>query len=69
MGIVFRQSVKSSIVVGAGAVLGIIVVLLSTQFLSKPVYGFIGTLTTYALTIGNLLLLGMHVTLAVYLNF
>ena len=68
MGIVFRQSVKSSIVVGAGAVLGIIVVLLSTQFLSKPVYGFIGTLTTYALTIGNLLLLGMHVTLAVYIH-
>jgi len=68
MGVVFRQSIKSSLVVGAGAVLGALVLWLSTKYIPKREYGFLGNFTTYALCSGNLLLMGTFSTLVVYIH-
>ncbi|MBX2904811.1 MAG: polysaccharide biosynthesis C-terminal domain-containing protein [Taibaiella sp.] len=68
MGIVFRQSAKNAIVSAAGAVLGAIVILLSTNYIQKREYGFIGTFTTYAVAGGQLLIIGLNSTIGFYVH-
>ncbi len=69
MGIVFRQSAKTSIVVIFGAVMGAVIIWLSTKYLpDKHQFGFVQTLTTYAVTLSQILLLGVNYTLAVYIH-
>lgn len=68
MGIVFRQSVKSSIATFTGAVLGALVIYLSTHYIPKQELGFRQTLTNYAVVSGQVLLLGVHNMLSVYIH-
>jgi O-antigen/teichoic acid export membrane protein len=68
MGIVFRQSVKSTIAISIGALLGALTMYLSTHFIPKQEYGFRGNLTNQAVVAGQILLLGLHNMLAVYIH-
>lgn len=68
MGVVFRQSVKNSIVTAAGAMLGAFTTWLATKYLPRREYGFIGTFTSLAVSIGPLLLVGLNSTLVVYIH-
>lgn len=68
MGIVFRQSVKTTIVIGAGAILGALVVFLSSRLLPKQELGFTRNLTTQAVLVSQLFLFGLHNTLSVYIH-
>ncbi len=68
MGIVFRQSAKNSIVVLLGAILGAIIIWISTKYLTKPEYGFTRNLTNYAVTFSQILILGLNSTLIVYIH-
>ena len=68
MGIVFRQSVKTSIVVFSGAVLGALTLWLSTKYVPKQEYGFIKTLTAWALMLSNFAPFGLNTTLAVFIH-
>ncbi|XZF13282.1 MATE family efflux transporter [Chitinophagaceae bacterium MMS25-I14] len=68
MGIVFRQSVKSSIVILSGAILGAFVIYLSQKLLPEQLFGFSRTLTNIAMISGQLLIFGMNSTLAVYIH-
>lgn len=58
MGIVFRQSVKTTIVNFAGAALGALLVLMCTYVLSKPEYGFTKNITLEGALIQFIVLLG-----------
>lgn len=66
MGIVFRQSVKTSIVVLGGAVLGLVVLWLSTRYIDKQSYGFTRNLAGNSVVLSQILLLGMSSTLFVF---
>lgn len=67
MGIVFRQSVKTSLVVGMGAFMGAFITWLSTKYIpDKQQFGFIRNLTSQAVTLSQILLLGLSSTLFVY---
>ena len=68
MGVVFRQSAKNSIVVVLGAILGGLIIWLSTKYLTKPQYGFIRNITNYAVAFSQILLLGLNSTLVVYVH-
>ena len=68
MGIVFRQSAKNSIVVLLGAILGAVIIWISTKYLTKPEYGFTRNLTNYAVTFSQILILGLNSTLVVYIH-
>lgn len=68
MGIVFRQSVKTSIVVFLGAILGAIIMWLSTKYIPKQQLGFTNTLTNFAVTISHVILLGFNGTMVVYIH-
>lgn len=68
MGIVFRQSAKNAIVSAAGAVLGAIVILLSTNYIQKQELGFIRTFTNYAVAGGQLLIIGLNSTIGFYVH-
>lgn len=68
MGIVFRQSVKTTIVIFAGAVLGALVLFLSAQLLPKPELGYSRTLIYQAVMASQLFMLGLHNTLSVYIH-
>lgn len=68
MGIVFRQSAKNAIVSAAGAVLGAVVIWLSTNYIQKREYGFIGTFTNYAVAGGQLLIFGLNATVGYYVH-
>ena len=68
MGIVFRQSAKNSIVVVLGAILGALIIWLSTTYLTKPQLGFTRVFTNYAVVLSQILLLGLNNTLAVYIH-
>ena len=57
MGIVVRQSIKTTIVTLFGAVLGAIIVLASTYLLPVQYYGFIKNITNQALTFSYFLLI------------
>ena len=68
MGIVFRQSAKNWIVVCMGAFFGALIIWLSTKYIPQRQYGFIGTLTNYAVAGSQILLFGLNNTLAVYIH-
>jgi O-antigen/teichoic acid export membrane protein len=69
MGIVFRQSVKTSITVFLGAFLGALVVWMSTQYIpDKRQLGFYSAFTIYAVTLSQVLILGLNSTLSVYIH-
>ena len=68
MGIVVRQSIKTTIVTLFGAVLGAIIVLASTYLLPIQYYGFIKNITNQALTFSYFLLMGVPSTLIVYIH-
>ena len=69
MGIVFRQSAKNSIIVVAGALLGALIVWLSTKYIpNQREYGFTQGLIFWAITLSQLLLVGVNSTLAVYVH-
>lgn len=68
MGIVFRQSAKNSIVVALGAILGALVIWLSTKYLTKPQLGFTRNLTNYGVTFSQVLILGLNSTMVVYIH-
>ncbi len=66
MGIVFRQSAKNLIIVAFGAVLGMLVMWLSTKYMSKQGYGYVRSISVYAVMLSQMLLLGLNSTLIVY---
>ena len=68
MGIVFRQSVKSSIAISAGALLGVLFTYLSTRYIPMQELGFRNNLTNQAVVGGQILLLGLHNMLSVYIH-
>jgi O-antigen/teichoic acid export membrane protein len=68
MGVVFRQSVKNTIVTGVGAMLGGLVIWLSTKYIPKQQLGFLGNLTNYAVAFSQFLLLGLNSTMSVYVH-
>ncbi len=51
-----------------GALLGALVIWLSTKYIPQRQYGFIGSFTYYAITISQLLLFGLNNVLAVYIH-
>jgi O-antigen/teichoic acid export membrane protein len=68
MGIVIRQSIKTTLVTLFGAVLGAVIVLTSTYLLPVQYYGFIKNITNQALTFSYFLLMGVPSTLMVYIH-
>lgn len=68
MGIVFRQSIKTTAVTFVGAVLGAIVVYMSSKLLPDQLNGFSQTLLRQALVGAQIVLLGAPTTLYVYFN-
>ena len=69
MGVVFRQSVKTSLVIFAGAILGALLTWLSTKYIpDKQQLGYLQNLTKQAVSLTNFLLLGLTSTLAVYIH-
>lgn len=65
MGIVFRQSVKTTIVTSLGALMGLLIVYLSARYIPKQELGFSRTLLNQAVIGSQLILMGMHTTLYV----
>lgn len=68
MGIVFRQSVKTSIVIFTGAFLGGFIIWLYTKYIPKQEFGFIRNLTVQSVFLSNFLLLGTGHLLIVYIH-
>jgi O-antigen/teichoic acid export membrane protein len=69
MGIVFRQSIKNALVIFLGALLGALIIWLSTRYIvDKQQFGFTRNLTQQAVTLSLFLLLGLNNTLAVYIH-
>lgn len=68
MGIVFRQSIKSTISTLSGALLGALIVYLTRHLLSEQQRGFRDNLTNQAVVAGQILLLGAHNTLGVFIH-
>lgn len=69
MGIVFRQSVKNTLVIFLGAVLGTIIIWLSTKYIvEKQLFGYTKTITIQAVTLSQILLMGLNNTLSVYIH-
>src|SRR5690606_7624634 len=68
MGIVFRQSVKGTIINFSGAILGVIVTYLSTRWLTQQEWGFTKNLLLQAVVGSQFVLIGMHTTLFVFIH-
>ncbi len=68
MGIVFRQSVKTTIVTFSGAILGALVLLLSTKLIAQQQFGFARSLLSQAVVGSQLILTGMHTMLYVFIH-
>lgn len=68
MGIVFRQSIKTTVITFFGAVLGAILVLVSTNMIPITEYGFRDNLTNQTVVASFFLLLGMNNTLFLYFH-
>jgi len=66
MGIVFRQSVKTTIVTFAGALLGALTVYLSTKLMQQQAFGYSRNLLAQAVLASNIILFGVHNMLYVY---
>lgn len=68
MGVVFRQSVKSSIVIFAGALLGALIIFLQQEYFPKQEFGFIRNFTNQAVVASQVTMLGMNIVLAIYIH-
>ncbi len=68
MGIVFRQSVKTSLVLFLGAMLGAIILWLSTRYIPKQEYGFTKSMTNWAVMLSTFAPIGLNSTLAVFIH-
>jgi hypothetical protein len=68
MGIVFRQSAKNIVVSALGAMLGALVIWLSTKYTTKQQLGFTSNLTKYAVSLSQIFLIGVNSTLVVYIH-
>lgn len=68
MGIVLRQSVKTTTITFAGAILGALTIYLSTKYIPGQGYGFSKTILTHALLASQFTLVGMHSTIHIYMN-
>ncbi len=68
MGIVFRQSIKGTIVTFTGAALGAVIVWVSTSVLSQTEYGLITNLTLLAASIQLMIILGTANLILVYIQ-
>jgi O-antigen/teichoic acid export membrane protein len=69
MGVVFRQSIKNSLVIFAGALLGTLIIWLSTHYIrDKQMFGYTKTLTQQAVTLSLLVLLGFNNTMGVFVH-
>jgi O-antigen/teichoic acid export membrane protein len=69
MGIVFRQSVKSSIVTFTGAILGALTLYLGPRFIEKQEFGFVrSVLPEQAALAAQILFLGVNITMMVYVH-
>jgi len=69
MGIVFRQSVKSTIVIFLGALLGAVTLLLSVKFLSQQELGFNRSGILFQAIVGSqFAMMGMSVVLAIFIH-
>lgn len=66
MGIVFRQSIKNTIVTFIGALLGLVVVYISQKFLPQQELGFSRNLLNQAVICSQVVLMGIHTTLYVF---
>jgi O-antigen/teichoic acid export membrane protein len=66
VGIVIRQTVKSTISTITGAVLGASIVFLQAKFIPEQEVGFIRLLTQLSVVVGVFIALGMQNTVAVY---
>lgn len=68
MGVVFRQSIKSTIATLFGAILGALIIYLSARFIPKQEFGFRSTLTNYAVVAGQILIIGLGNMITVFAN-
>lgn len=69
MGVVFRQSVKTSIVTFAGALLGAVTLYLGAKYIPKQQLGFLrNTLPEQAALLAQIFSVGLNVTLIVYVH-
>lgn len=68
MGIVFRQSIKTSLVTFAGAALGMLVVWYSSLHIPKHELGFSRNFTNNAVLLSQFLLAGLNYSLVVYIH-
>lgn len=68
MGIVFRQSIKTSIVTFTGAILGALILYLSLILLPQKEFGFARNLLSQAVVGSQFILMGMHSMLYVFIN-
>lgn len=68
MGIVVRQSVKTSLVILTGALLGTLTIWLSTKYIARQPLGFTGNLTYNAVLASQIAILGLNATLAVFIH-
>ena len=68
MGIVFRQSVKATVINFSGAALGALIVYLSTRFLSTPEYGFNKNIINIAAVAQMLVSFGSANTIYMYIQ-
>jgi len=68
MGIVFRQSIKTTIVIFTGAVLGALLLYISMQYLPKVELGFIRNLTNQAVVGGQFIMFGLPVSMTVFIH-
>ncbi len=68
MGIVFRQSIKTSLVIFTGAFLGTIIMFLSNHFIDKQSLGFARNLTNVALVLSQFCILGLNSTMVVFIH-
>ena len=68
MGVVFRQSIKSTLVIFMGAFLGAIITWLGTNYIGEQELGFSRNLTNYTIAASQIALMGLHITLSVYVH-
>jgi O-antigen/teichoic acid export membrane protein len=68
MGIVFRQSLKTSVVTFGGALLGAAILYMSVRILTTQQYGFSRNLIAQSLAAVQLILMGIHSMLNVYVH-
>jgi len=66
MGVVVRQSIKSTIVTISGAALGALIVIMSTRFFSQSDYGLTRTLLGNAVMVSYITSFGFNYTVIIY---